>query len=779
MTTTTAPLPKLLGQPVRRREDARLLTGTATYVDDLQLPGMLYLHVVRSPYAHARILSIDPAAALAQPDVVAVYTAADFADAVKAPLPLEISLDPFDNVHVMERGPLATDRARYVGDPVAIVVAGTRYGARDAADLVAVDYEPLPVVVDPERAMDPDAPLLYDAWGTNVGLTQSLACGDPDGAFAAAPRAVRFRIHNQRVLPAAMECRGCLADWRPARPGDEGELTIWSSTQIPHGLRTRLAVILDLPENKIRAIAPEVGGGFGNKVDIAPEEVAASIVAMRLGRPVKWSETRSENFLAAAHARDQIDVVEAAVEPNGKVTALSVTAICDLGGYYQYVNPVMGMLTGMMLPGTYDIPNCRYELRSVMTNKTPVGAYRGAGRPEATFLLECLMDRVAHELGLDPAEVRRVNFVPKDRFPHKTPFGADYDSGDYELALNAALDAAGYARLREEQAQARAGGRLVGIGLAAYVEVCGPGPWESATARVEPTGTVTIYTGLSPHGQGTATSLAQIVGDTLGVPIDRIVVEHGDTAKTATGVGTFGSRGAAVGGGAMAITAGHLREKVLRIAAHLLEASAEDIELQDGLWTVAGTDRARTLREIAQAAYGGNVPAGDEPGLESTRFFKPTGSVYPFGVHIAVVEIDRETGRVDWQRFLAVDDVGNVINPLLLDGQRHGGIVQGYGQAFCERVAYDDEGQLITGTMGDYAMPTAHGLPPFELHRTVTLTDRNPLGVKGVGEAGTIGSTPTLRSAVLDALLPLGIRDFDMPATSGRVWQAIQAAGKK
>jgi aerobic carbon-monoxide dehydrogenase large subunit len=750
MSIATAPLPKLLGQPIRRQEDARLLTGTAAYVDDLQLPGMLHLHVVRSPYAHARIGNIDTQAALAAPGVVTVFTAADLADAVKSPLPLEISLDPFENVKTMTRGPLASDKVRYVGDPVAVVVADTRYAARDAADLLDIAYEPLPVVVDPERSLEADAPLLFEEWGTNVGMTQSL--------------------------PAAMEGRGCLADWRAARPGDPGELTIWSSTQIPHGLRTRLAVILGLPENKIRAIAPDVGGGFGNKVDIAPEEVAASIVAMRLGRPVKWIETRSENFQAAAHARDQVDHVEAAVTAEGRVTAVSVTAICDLGAYYQYVNPVMGMLTGMMIPGTYDIPNCRYELRSVLTNKTPVGAYRGAGRPEATYLLECLMDRVAHELDLDPAEVRRTNFVPKERFPHKTPFGADYDSGDYELALNTALEAAGYQRLRAAQAQARAEGRLVGIGLAAYVEVCGPGPWESATARVEPSASVTVHTGLSPHGQGTATSLAQIVGDELGVPISAIRVEHGDTAKTPTGVGTFGSRGAAVGGGAMAVAARHLREKVVRIAAHLLEAAPGDVELADGWWTVAGTERRVSLAEIAQAAYSGNVPLGDEPGLEATRFFKPTGSVYPFGVHIAQVEIDRETGRVAWQRFVAVDDVGNVINPLLLDGQRHGGIVQGYGQAFCERVVYDQDGQLVTGTLGDYALPTAHGLPPFELHRTVTVTDRNPLGVKGVGEAGTSGSTPTLRSAVLDALLPLGIRDFDMPATPDRVWAAIQSA---
>jgi carbon-monoxide dehydrogenase large subunit len=775
MSASAAPLPRLLGQPIRRREDPRLVTGSASYVDDLTLPGMAFLHVVRSPYAHARIVSIDPTAALAAPGVVAVYTAADLADAVHAPLPSEIPFDPFENVQLMERGPLATEKVRYVGDPVAVVVAETRYGARDAADLVDVTYEPLPAVVDPERAMLPDAPLLYEAWGTNVGMTQSKLCGDPDAAFQAADRVVKVRVHNQRVLAASMECRGALADWRPAGPGGEGELTIWSSTQIPHGLRTRLAIILGLPENRLRAIAPEVGGGFGQKVDIAPEEVATAIVAMRLGRPVKWSETRAENLQAAAHARDQIDHIEAAVSIDGRVTGLRVTAICDLGAYYQYVNPVMGMLTGTMLPGLYDIPSCVYELRQVLTNKTPVGAYRGAGRPEAVYLLECLMDAVAHELELDPAEVRRRNFVPPERFPYQTPFGADYDSGEYAKALDKALAVSGYADLRAEQARARTEGRLVGIGLGAYVEVCGPGPWESATIRVEPGGTVTVHTGLSPHGQGTATSLAQIVGDALGVGLDQIVVHHGDTAKTPTGIGTFGSRGMAVGGAAVAQSAAHVREKVVRLAAHLLEVAPDDVELRHGRWTVAGTERGVSLAEVAGAAYGGNVPAGDEPGLESTRFFAPGGSVYPFGVHVAVVEIDRETGRVELQKIVAVDDVGNVVNPLLLDGQRHGGIVQGIGQVLCERVMYDEDGQLLTGTLGDYALPTAHGLPPFELDRTVTLTDRNPLGVKGVGEAGTIGSTPTLRSAVLDALLPLGVTAFDMPATSDRVWRAIQA----
>jgi carbon-monoxide dehydrogenase large subunit len=768
--------PKMLGQPIKRREDPRLITGSSTYVDDLHLPGMTYMQVVRSPYAHARINGVDTSAAASAPGVVAVVTAKDIEGATTGPMPYEFAPDPFQNFKNMDRRPLATDKVRYVGDPVAVVVAESRYAARDAAALVEVDYDPLPAVVDPEKALEEGSTLLYDDWGTNLGHTQSLSSGDVDGAFSQADQVVTLKLVNQRVFPVAMETRGCVAEWRAARPGDSGELTIWSSTQIPHAIKAKLGPMLGIPDNKVRVIAPEVGGGFGNKVDVAPEEALASIMSMRLNRPVNWTETRSENFMAAMHGRGQTDYVEAAVRKDGRVLGLKVRAICDIGAYYQYVSPIMGMLTGLMLPGNYDITNVGFELQGVMTNKTPVGAYRGAGRPECTYLLECTMDKVAHVLGLDPAEVRRVNFVKKDQFPYKTPFGANYDTGDYEKALDKALEVSGYKQLREEQKAARDRGELMGIGLSAYVEICGFGPWESATVRVEPSGRVMVHTGTSPHGQGTETSMAQIVGDELGVDIDDIVVLHGDTAQTQTGVGTFGSRSAAVGGGAMVMAVNQVRDKSARIAAHLLEASVDDVERADGTWSVKGTDKSVTLGQIAAAAYGGNVPADDEPGLEATRFFKPDDSVFPFGVHIAVVNVDRDTGRVTFKRFIAVDDVGNVINPLLLDGQRHGGIVQGAAQALTEEVVYDDEGQLVSGTLGDYAVPTAHMMPMFELDRTVTTTDRNPLGVKGVGEAGTIGSTPALRSAVVDALLPLGIQDLDMPATSVKVWKAIQAA---
>ncbi len=774
----TVATPKMLGQPIKRREDPRLITGSSTYVDDLQLPGLAHLIFVRSPHGHARVNGIDTAAALGVPGVLAVLTAKDLEGSTTGPLPYEFAFDPFSDVKNMERGPLATDKVRYVGDPVAAVIAETRYAARDAAALVEVDYEPLPAaVVDPEAGLAPGAPLLYEEFGTNLGHTQDRKVGDPDAAFANAERVVKLRVVNQRVFAVAMETRGCVTDWRPGRPGDSGELTMWSSTQIPHGLKTKLAVLLGVPENKVRVIAPEVGGGFGNKVDVSPEETLAAIAAMRLSRPVKWSETRSENFQAAMQGRGQVDIVEAAITGDGRVTAIHVDAICDIGGYYQYLSPLMGMLTGMMMPGPYDIPNIHFTLKGVLTNKTPVGAYRGAGRPEATYLLECLMDKIGHELGKDPAEIRRINFIPPEKFPYSNGLGANYDTGEYVKALDKALEVSGYRQLREEQQTARAQGKLMGIGLAAYVEICGFGPWESATVRVEPSGKVMVHTGTSPHGQGTETSMAQIVADSLGVGIDDIVVLHGDTAMTQSGIGTFGSRSAAVGGGAMVMAVDQVRDKAVRIAAHLLEAAPDDVERSNGTFAVRGAaGKAVTLGEIAAAAYGGNVPTGDEPGLESTRFFKPDDSVFPFGVHVAVVDIDPDTGRVTLRRFIAVDDVGNVINPLLLDGQRHGGIVQGVAQALCEEVVYDESGQLVSGTLNDYSVPTAHMMPMFELDRTVTTTDRNPLGVKGVGEAGTIGSTPTLRSAVVDALLPLGIQDFDMPATSVRVWKAIRAA---
>ncbi|MGE3267597.1 MAG: xanthine dehydrogenase family protein molybdopterin-binding subunit [Chloroflexota bacterium] len=773
---TSIKTPRMLGQPIKRREDPRLITGAGQYLDDISFPGMVHMAVVRSPYGHAKVNGIDATEALKLPGVVAVLTAKDIEGDTTSSLPYEFGWAPFENVNDFDRGPLATDKVRYVGDPVAIVIAETRYGAIDAAAAVEVDYDPLPAAVDPEKALEPGAPLLFEASGTNLGHTQTKTAGDVDAAFAQADKIVKIRVVNQRVIPAPMETRGTIAIWRPDGASTPGELTIYETTQGVHGLRRAIAPLLGYPENKVRVIVPDMGGGFGNRSDCAPETVLTCIAAKRLERPVKYQETRTESNQAAMHGRGQTDIVEAAVKNDGKVLGLKVTAICDIGAYNQFLSPIMGMLTGVMIPGNYDIPNLLYELKGVYTNKTPVGAYRGAGRPEATYLLECAMDAIAHELDLDPAEVRRKNFISKDAFPHSTPFGTSYDTGDYALALDKALEVAGYAALREEQKKAAADGKLMGVGLAAYVEICGFGPWEQATVRVDPDGKIRAYTGTSPHGQGTATSLAQIIAEDMGADIDDIIVIHGDTSQVAAGNGTGGSRGIVQGGSSMLLASNTVRDKAVRIAAHLMEVAPDDIEVTGGGYAVRGAeDQKKTLAEISAAAYGGNVPAGDEPGLEATRFFTAPGETFPFGVHIAVVDIDKDTGRTTLRRFIAVDDCGTVVNPLLLDGQRHGGIAQGAAQALCEEVVYDDDGQLITSTFGDYAMPTAGSLPMFELDRTETTSPRNPLGAKGIGEAGTIGSTPAVRSAVLDALKQVGVTSFDMPASSVRVWRALQS----
>ena len=768
--------PKYLGQRIRRREDPRLITGTSTYVDDLNLPGTLYLAILRSPHAHARIRGINTEQARALPGVMAIVTAADIASAFSGPLPLEVDMSLFPGANTPERWPLASDKVRYVGDPVVAVAATERYLAEDALALIEVDWEPLPAVTNPEQALQAGAPLLFEQFGTNQATHSYQSSGDEALAlaFAEADRVVKLRLVNQRLFPVAMEPRGAAAEYRAGT----GELTVWASTQVPHGIKTKLSALLGLPENQMRVIAPEVGGAFGNKVDVAPEEALTAVLAMRTGRPIKWIESRRENFAAAMHGRDQIDYVEGAVKNDGTITGLKVRAIADLGAYYQYVTPLIASLTGVVLPGPYLVPNISFELTQAFTTKTPIGAYRGAGRPEATYLIECLVEKVADELGLDSAEVRRKNFIPPDAFPYKTPLGTSYDSGNYVPALDKALALADYPRLRQQQAEALKQGKLLGIGLSAYLEICGFGPWESGTVRVEPGGQVTVHTGTSPHGQGGETTMAQIVADDLGVPPEQIVVHHGDTARTQTGIGTFGSRSVAVGGSAVKMAALQVKEKAIRIAAHLIEASPDDVDLQvDGSWGVQGApERAVSLPQIAAAAYGGNVPASDEPGLEATRFFKPEDSTYPFGVHIAVVAIDPETGKVELQRYIAVDDVGTVINPMLLDGQRHGGIAQGVGQALWEEVVYDEDGQLVTGSLMDYALPTASHLPNYELDGTVTLSPRNPLGAKGVGEAGTIGSTPAVRNAVLDALSQLGIKDLDIPCTAPRVWRLIQEA---
>ena len=770
----------MVGTPIKRREDPRLITGQATYVDDIKLLGMLHMAVLRSPYGHARINSITVDAALNQPGVVAVYTAKDMQGSV-GNIPVAAPLPPHITKGMGRRGPLAEDKVRFYGDPVAIVIAEDRYSARDALDLIDVDYEPLPAITDVEKAMQPDAPLLYEQFGTNIGVSIHPETDEIDKVFADTQAnggvIIKERIVNQRLAPSAMETRGVVAEFRRS----DKTLSVWSSSQIPHLLRNYLAEQLGLPQHQVRVIVPEVGGGFGSKLNIYPEEALASFAAMKLNRPVKWIENRDENLAATIHGRDQIDYIEVAADKNGKVQGLKVHVISDLGSYLQFFTDVIAIaFTLPMVSGCYDIPVIYNACDIVFTNKASTDAYRGAGRPEACFLVERAMDLVAFRLGKDPAEIRMMNFVKPEQFPHKMATGALYDSGEYTKALQKAMEMIGYQELRAEQARQKAAGKLVGIGVASYVEICGIGPkgvapfglYESARMRVEQSGTVMVYTGSSPHGQGGETTFAQVVANEFGIPIENVMVLHGDTDSTPEGRGTYGSRTVAVGGTAVFQAAQRLKEKMKTIAASMLEASATDIELEDGKFSVTGTQKSVTFQEVAATANTSNtLAAGIEPGLETTVFFEPEACTFPFGTHICAVEIDKETGSVKITRYVAVDDCGNQINPLLVEGQVHGGIVQGVGQALFEEVVYSEDGQLLTSTFMDYAMPIARELPSFELDSTVTPSPVNPLGVKGVGEAGTIGSTPAGAAAVADAL---GVANIDMPFKPERLWRLIQ-----
>lgn len=770
----------MVGTPIKRREDPRLITGQATYVDDIKLPGMLYMAVLRSPYGHARIKSINTEAARSSPGVVAVYTADDLKGVV-GNIPIAVPLPGPISEGLGRRGPLAEGKVRFYGDPVAVVIADDRYTARDARDLIDVDYEPLPAAINVEKAMEPGAPLLYEQFGTNVATSIHPPTEEIDKVFqqtlADGGIVVRERIVNQRLVPMAMETRGVVAEYRKV----DKTLTVWSSSQVPHFLRNYLAEQLGLPQHQVRVIIPEVGGGFGSKLNIYPEEALAAFAAMKTGHPIKWIEDRSENLVATIHGRDQIDYVEVAATREGKVTGLKVHVISDLGAHLQFFTDVIAIgFTLPMLSGCYDIPAIYASCDTVLTNKTPTDAYRGAGRPEAAHLVERAMDLVARELGKDPAEVRKLNFVKPDQFPHKSAAGAVYDSGNYAAALDKALQNIGYEKLRAEQAQKRAEGKLMGIGFSSYVEICGLGPkgtipqglYESARVRVEQSGTVMVYTGSSPHGQGEETTFAQIVSTEFGIPIENIMIIHGDTDSTPEGRGTYGSRTTAVGGPAIFQAAQRLKEKMKQIAAHMLEANVSDIRLEDGSFSVAGApQKAVSFAEVAAAANTSNtLPAGIEPGLETTVFWEPEACTFPFGTHICVVEVDKDTGEARITRYVAVDDCGRQINPLIVEGQIHGGITQGIGQAMVEGVVYGEDGQLLTGTLTDYAVPVAPELPSYETDSTVTLTPINPLGVKGVGEAGTIAASAAVAGAVADAL---GVAHVDMPFTPEKLWRII------
>ena len=787
MTTTVAPHGTGIGSSPRRKEDGRFITGHGQYTDDIVLPGQLHAAFVRSPHSHARIRSVDTTRAKEMPGVRKVYTGADLKAAGVNPIPPGWL---HTGIAIGEHMPLATDKVRFVGNAVAIVLADSPARARDAADAVDVDYDVLDGVADATRALAAGAPVVHDNAPGNVAFQWSLGDSDATAAqFAKATTVVTQRLINQRLIPNAIEPRACNASYNRATE----ELTLYVTSQNPHVHRLIMgAFILGLPEHKFRVISPDVGGGFGSKIFIYPEEVVCSWAAKQLGGAVKWTGTRSESFMTDSHGRDHATDVEMALDAGGKILALRVKTVANLGAYLTLFAPaVPTYLYGTLLSGQYTIGAIHCSVTGVYSNTTPVDAYRGAGRPEASYLIERVIDIAAGTLGIDPAELRRRNFIPKDQFPYQTPVALQYDSGNYEPALDRALEMVGYSALRKEQADARTKGRYIGIGLSSYIEACGIAPsavvgslgaqaglYESGTVRVHPTGKVSVLTGSHSHGQGHETTFAQIVVSELGVGLEDVDVVHGDTGRIPFGMGTYGSRSGAVGGAALYLSLQKIREKGKQIAAHLLEAAPADVEFEKGQFYVKGSpSRTKAWGEICLAAYlAHSIPPGIEPGLEATTFFDPANFVYPFGTHIAVVEVDAGTGEVSLTRYVAVDDVGNVINPMIVEGQIHGGIAQGVGQALWEAAAYDDGGQLLSGSMMTYALPRASYLPMFELDRTVTPTPVNPLGVKGVGEAGTIASTPAIANAVIDALSGFGITHLDMPLTPGKIWQAIHNA---
>ena len=775
---------RAFGSGIRRREDPRLITGSALYTDDITLPGMLYAAFLRSPYAHAKINSIDTSQAKLAKGVEAVYVAEDIGDQLQ-PMPCAWLL-PNSGLKVAAYPAIAKDTVRYVGDIVAVVVAETREQAADALDLIDVEYEPLEATLDPVKASKPDAPRLHADIEGNQAFHWTLKGGEVEAAFANAEVIIKERIVQQRLIPNALEPRAALAHYIRA----SGELTLWNTTQNPHIVRFITSGVTGIPEDRLRVIAPEVGGGFGSKIAVYPGEMLTIFCSKQLGRPVKWAETRSENYQATTHGRNHIQEVELAATKDGKITGLRATVWSGMGAYLSTAAPgIPTILHGLMLSGVYDIPAIEENVYGIYTNATPVEAYRGAGRPEATFMIERMVDRLAGELAMDPVEVRRRNLIPKFDDGHDVATGLTYDSGDYPGILAKLIDHAKYDELRAEQAEARRQGRYMGLGLATYVEICGLGPsqvagaigfqgglWESSIVRFHPSGKVHVFTGASPHGQGEETTFAQIVSGELGVSPEDVKVIHGDTDSTPMGWGTYGSRTTAVGGAALAVTARKIREKAKIIAAHLLEAAVEDMDYEDGKFFVKGSpDKAKTIQDIAlMANVAWDLPEGVEGGLEASTFYDPPNFTYPFGAHLAIVEVDPETGRTDLKRYIAIDDCGPQINPTIVEGQVQGGVVQGIGQALWEEAVYDEDGQLLTGSMLDYAIPRADGLPNIEVLSTVTPSPHHPLGVKGIGEAGTIASTVAVYNAVLDALKPFGVESVQMALTPERVWRAIQ-----
>lgn len=775
-----------VGSPVKRVEDERFITGRGQFTDDITVPGMTFASVVRSPHAHARIRSVDVSRALSHPGVVAVFTGQDLLDDGVNSLPCGWVIG--ENMPEPPNYAIAVDKVRHVGDQVAVVVAEDKYSARDAAELVDVDYEVLPAVTLGSEALEEGAPLVHDEMAGNQVFDWELGDGEgTDAALAGAHHVTRLEFVNQRLIPNAIEPRCALGDYDAARE----ELTLYTTSQNPHLTRLLLcAFVMGLPEHKVRLISPDVGGGFGSKIPHYAEEVICAWTSKKLGRPVKWTASRTESFMTDRQGRDHETVAEMGFDAEGHIVGLRVDTVANLGAYHSTVGPLIcTWFYGPLLAGAYRTPVIHVRTRAAFTHTSPVDALRGAGRPEAAYVVERLVGNGAREMGVDPAELRRKNLIPPEAFPYTTPVVLTYDSGNYEGALAKALELAGYRDLRARQEAARAEGRLLGIGLSTYVEACGPAPskvagaiggragfYESASIRVSPTGKVQVFTGSHAHGQGHETTFAQITADRLGLDMADVEVVHGDTGEIPFGMGTYGSRSLAVGGTAIYKALDKVEAKARKIAAHKLEAAEDDLEFAEGKFTVKGTDRSIGFGEVALTAYiPHDYPEGLEPGLEENAFYDPANFTYPFGTHISLVEVDRETGKVDILKYVAVDDVGVVINPLVLHGQIHGGIAHGIGQALLEGARYDDNGQLLSASYLDYALPRADDLPFFELDGTVTPCPHNPMGVKGCGETGTIASTPCVMNAIADALWHLGIKDVQMPATPERIWRALSA----
>src|SRR5919198_6749282 len=785
---------RLVGKAIKRREDPRFITGRGQYVDDVKLPGMTYVAFVRSPHAHARIRKLDTSAALKHPGVVAVFTGKDMTGVNSLPCGWDLRKEKnipgvVQDLAMVPHMPLTSDVARHVGDPVAVVIADSQTAAMDGAEKVKVTWEPLGAVTATDRATASGAPKIHDVPTGNTAFKWALGdAAATDAAFKSAAVTVKKRIVNQRLVANAMEPRACVARFDEAT----GELTLWVTSQNPHVHRLLIcAFVLGIPEQKVRVIAPDVGGGFGSKIFLYNEEVVCSWVSRRLKRPIRWTATRREAYLTDAHGRDHVTDAEIALGREGKILGFRVRTVANLGAYLSTFAPAIPtFLYGTLLNGVYTIGAIHCEVTGVFTNTTPVDAYRGAGRPEACYVLERMVEAGARALGMDVADLRKKNFIPKFSGAHQTLVAVSYDSGDYALAFEKLLRMLDYKKFRAEQEAARKQGRLLGIGFSTYIEACsiapsklvgalgaGAGLYESAKVRVHPTGGLTIYTGSHSHGQGHETTFAQLAADEMGIPMETVEVVHGDTGAIPFGMGTYGSRSGSVGGTALLMSLNKVKEKAKRIAAHLLEASPKDIEYVKGQFQVKGVPgKAVPFGTVALTAYVPHkYPEDLEPGLEETSFYDPSNFCFPFGAHACVVEVDRDTGAVKVLRYLAVDDVGNVINPMIVDGMVHGGIAQGVGQALCEGAVYDEgSGQLVTGSMMDYALPKADMLPMYETERTVTPTPVNPMGVKGAGETGTIAATPTVMNAVIDALAPLGVDHIEaMPLTSERVWKTI------